>query len=101
MAHLSRLALFSATAIIVGGVSLGSLTGKIIDAGDGVLMVAAKGTVAPATSSADFPICHTPATPGPTNTLLRLAQTRTEVWLAGVLRNHVSGASGAAREPTF
>jgi tetratricopeptide (TPR) repeat protein len=79
MTHLSRLALFSTTAIIVGGVSIGSLTGKIIDAGDGVLMGAAKATVAPATSSADFPICHTPAIPARTNTLLRLAQTRTEV----------------------
>src|SRR5262249_4796266 len=35
--------------------------------------------IAPPTSSADFPICHTPATPGRTNTLLRVAQTRTEV----------------------
>src|SRR5262245_20702980 len=79
MTHLSRLALFSTTAIIVGGVSLGSLTDKIIDARDGVLMGAAKATIAPPTSSADFPICHTPATPGRTNTLLRVAQTRTEV----------------------
>jgi tetratricopeptide (TPR) repeat protein len=79
MTHLSRLALFSTTAIIVGGVSLGSLTGKIIDAGAGVLMGAAKATVAPPTLSADFPICHTAAAPGRTNTLLRLAQTRTEV----------------------
>src|SRR5262245_55816692 len=79
MTHLSRVALFSTTAIIVGGVSLGSLTDKIIDAGGGVLMGAAKATVAPPMSSADFPICHTPSTPGRTNTLLRLAQTRTEV----------------------
>src|SRR5262245_8751340 len=61
MTHLSRLALFSTTAIILGGVSLGSLTSKIIDAGGGVLMGAAEATVAPATPSADFPICHTPA----------------------------------------
>ena len=79
MTHLSRLALFSTTAIIVGGVSLGSLADKIIDAGGGVLMGAAKATVAPATSSADFPICHTLVTPGRTGTLLRLAQARTEV----------------------
>jgi len=79
MTHLWRLALFSTTAIIVGGVSLGSLADKIIDAGGGVLMGAAKATVAPATSSADFPICHTPATPGRTDTLVRLAQARTEV----------------------
>src|SRR5215813_7882374 len=78
MTHLLRLALFSTTAIIFGGVSLGSLTGKIIDGG-GVLMGADKATVAPPTSSADFPICHTPATPGRTDTLLRLAQARTEV----------------------
>ena len=56
MTHLSRLALFSTTAIILGGVSLGSLAGKIIDAGGGV--GAAKATAAPATPSADFPICH-------------------------------------------
>jgi len=79
MTHLSRLALFSTTAIIVGGVSLGSLADKIIDAGGGVLMGAAKATVAPATSSADFPICHTLVTPGRTGKLLRLAQARTEV----------------------
>src|SRR5262245_20486484 len=79
MTHLSRLALFSTTAIILGGVSLGSLTGKIIDAGGGVLLSAAKATVAPAAPSADFPICHTPAAVERTHTVLRLAQTRTEV----------------------
>src|SRR5215510_11359907 len=79
MTHLSRLALFSTTAIILGGVSLGSLTSKIIDAGGGVLMGAAKATVAPVAPSADFPICHTPAAVERTHTVLRLAQTRTEV----------------------
>jgi hypothetical protein len=73
MTHLSRLALFSTTAISLGGiVFLGSLTG-------GALMGAARATVAPASSSSDFPICHTPAAAERTNTVLRLAQTRTEV----------------------
>ena len=39
MTHLSRPTLFSTTAIIFGGIaSLGSLTGKTIDAGGGALM---------------------------------------------------------------
>jgi tetratricopeptide (TPR) repeat protein len=81
MTHLSRSTLFSTTAIIFGGiVSLGSLTGnKTIDAGGGALMGEARATVAPAASSSEFPICHTPAAAERTNTVLRLAQTRTEV----------------------
>src|SRR5262245_24889585 len=79
MTRLSRLALFSTTALVLGGVSLGLLAAKVIDAGGGVLMGTAKATVAPAASTSDFPICHTPATSGRTNTVLRLAQTRTEV----------------------
>src|SRR5262245_17729124 len=79
MTRLSRLALFSTTALVLGGVSLGLLAAKVIDAGGGVLMGAAEATVAPATPSADFPICHTPAAVARTHTVLRLAQTRTEV----------------------
>src|SRR6516165_8786778 len=41
--------------------------------------VAARATVAPAPSSSDFSICHTPATAERTNIVLRLAQARTEV----------------------
>src|SRR5262249_29622583 len=78
MTHLSRLTLFSTTAISLGGiVFLGSLTGEAISGGRGALMGAA--TVAPASSSSDFPICHTPAAAERTNTVLRLAQARTEV----------------------
>src|SRR5215469_6665105 len=78
MTHLSRLTLFSTTAISLGGiVFLGSLTGEAISGGREALMGAA--TVAPASSSSDFPICHTPAAAERTNTVLRLAQTRTEV----------------------
>src|SRR5215475_11082917 len=78
MTHLSRLTLFSTTAISLGGiVFLGSLTGEAISGGRGALMGAA--TVAPASSSSDFPICHTPATAERTNIVLRLAQARTEV----------------------
>jgi tetratricopeptide (TPR) repeat protein len=80
MSHLSRPTLFSTTAIIFGGiVSLGSLTGKTIDAGGGALMGEARATVAPASSSSDFPICHRPAAAERTNIVLRLAQMRTEV----------------------
>src|SRR5215471_19013450 len=80
MTHLSRLTLFSTTAISLGGiVFLGSLTGEAISGGRGALMGAARATVAPASSSSDFPICHTPAAAERTNTVLRLAQTRTEV----------------------
>jgi tetratricopeptide (TPR) repeat protein len=80
MTHLSWPTLFSTTAIIFGGiVSLGSLTGKTIDAGAGALTGEARATVAPTASSSDFPICHTPAAPERTNTVLRLAQMRTEV----------------------
>jgi tetratricopeptide (TPR) repeat protein len=39
----------------------------------------ARATVVPAASSSDFLICHTPVAAGRTNTVLRLAQTRTEV----------------------
>ena len=46
---------------------------KVISAG------APRATGAPASSSWDFPICHTPAAAERTNTVLRLAQTRTEV----------------------
>src|SRR5215472_5591312 len=78
MTHLSRLTLFSTTAISLGGiVFLGSLTGEAISGGRGALMGAA--TVAPTSSSSDFPICHTPAAAERTNTVLRLAQARTEV----------------------
>src|SRR5215475_6012152 len=78
MTHLSRLTLFSTTAISLGGiVFLGSLTGEAISGGRGALMGAA--TVAPTSSSSDFPICHTPAAAERTNTVLRLAQMRTEV----------------------
>jgi tetratricopeptide (TPR) repeat protein len=78
MTNLSRLTLFSTTAITVGGVAfLGSLTGEIISKGGIALMGPAKATVAPAASSSDFPICHTPVER--TQTVLRLAQTRTEV----------------------
>jgi tetratricopeptide (TPR) repeat protein len=74
MTHLSRLTLFSTTAISLGSiVFLGSLTGEVISAG------APRATGAPASSSWDFPICHTPAAAERTNTVLRLAQTRTEV----------------------
>jgi len=81
MTHLSRLTLFSTTAISLGGiVFLGSLTGEAISGGRGPLMGAARATtVAPALSSSDFPICHTSAVAERTNTVLRLAQTRTEV----------------------
>src|SRR5262245_26944765 len=78
MTHLSRLTLFSTTAISLGGiVFLGSLTGEAISGGSEALMGAA--TVAPASSSSDFPICHTPAAAERMNTGLRLAQVRTEV----------------------
>jgi tetratricopeptide (TPR) repeat protein len=80
MTHLSRLTLFSTTAISLGGiVFLGSLTGEAVSGGKETLMGAARATVAPASSSSDFPICHTPAAAERTNTVLRLAQTRTEV----------------------
>jgi tetratricopeptide (TPR) repeat protein len=80
MTHLSRPTLLSTTAIIFGGiVSLGSLTGKTIDEGGGALMGEARATVAPAVSTADFPICHTPAASERMNTVLRLAQMRTEM----------------------
>jgi hypothetical protein len=80
MTHLSRLTLFSTTAISLGGiVFLGSLTGEAISGDREALMGAARATVAPASSSSDFPICHTPAAAERTNTVLRLAQTRTEV----------------------
>ena len=80
MTHLSRLTLFSTTAISLGGiVFLGSLTGEAISGGKETLMGAARATVAPASSSSDFLICHTPAAAERTNTVLRLAQTRTEV----------------------
>ena len=80
MTHLSRLTLFSTTAISLGGiVFLGSLTGETISGDSEALMGAARATVAPASSSSDFPICHTPAAAERTNTVLRLAQTRTEV----------------------
>src|SRR5215470_10657972 len=80
MTHLSRLTLFSTTAISLGGiVFLGSLTGETISGDSEALMGAAGATVAPASSSSDFPICHTPAAAERTNTVLRLAQTRTEV----------------------
>src|SRR5262249_13597441 len=72
-------ALFSTTALILGGVSLGSLTSKIINGGGGVLMGAAKATVAPGMPSADFRFCHRPAPVDGPNEGLRLAQTRTEV----------------------
>src|SRR5262245_51096021 len=80
MTHRSRLTLVSTTAISIGGiVFLGSLTGEAISGGRGTLMGAARATVAPASSSSDFLICHTPAAAERTNTVLRLAQTRTEV----------------------
>jgi tetratricopeptide (TPR) repeat protein len=80
MTHLSRLTLFSSTAISLGGiVFLGSLTGEVISGGGGALMGEARATVVPASSSSDFPICHTPDAAERTNTMLRLAQTRTEV----------------------
>src|SRR5215470_6512581 len=80
MTHLSRLTLFSTTAISLGGiVFLGSLTGEAMSGGRGALTGAAKATVAPASSSSDFPICRTPAAGERTSTVLRLAQTRTEV----------------------
>jgi hypothetical protein len=80
MTHLSRLTLVSTTAISLGGiVFLGSLTSEAISGGKGTLMGAARATVAPASSSSDFSICHTPAAAERTNTVLRLAQTRTEV----------------------
>src|SRR5262245_379207 len=80
MTHLSRLTLFSTTASSLGGiVFLGSLIGEAISGGRGAVMGAARATVAPASSSSDFPICHTPATAEHTNIVLRLAQARTEV----------------------
>src|SRR5215510_10179530 len=80
MTHLSRLTLFSTTAISLGGiVFLGSLTGEAISGGRGALMGAARATVAPAPLSSDFLSCHSPAAAERTNTVLRLAQTRTEV----------------------
>jgi tetratricopeptide (TPR) repeat protein len=76
MTHLSRRVLFSTTAIGLGGfVLLGSLIGEVILTG--ALMGAAGATVTPTLPSLDFPICHTPA--ARTNTVVRLAQTRTEV----------------------
>ena len=77
MTHLSRLALLSTTAISLGGIIfLGSLTGEVIADRGEVLMAPASATVL-AASSSDFPICHTPVER--THTVLRLAQTRTEV----------------------
>src|SRR5262244_1067824 len=65
MTHLSRLTLFSTTAISLGGiVFLGSLTGEAISGGKETLMGTARAT---------------PAAAERTNTVLRLAQTRTEV----------------------
>src|SRR5215813_8386313 len=65
MTHLSRLTLFSTTAISLGGiVFLGSLTGEAISGGKETLMGTARATAAAAER---------------TNTVLRLAQTRTEV----------------------
>ena len=80
MMHSSRLTLFSTTAISLGGIAfLGALAGEAISGGGGAMMGAARATVASPSSSWDFPICHTPAAAERTNTVLRLAQTRTEV----------------------
>ena len=55
MTHLSRLALFSTTAISLGCiVFLGSLTGEVISGGGGALMGEARATVVPA-SKASLP----------------------------------------------
>src|SRR6476469_8851656 len=80
MMHSSRLTLFSTAAISLGGIAfLGALAGEAISGGGGAMMGAARATVASPSSSWDFPICHTPAAAERTNTVLRLAQTRTEV----------------------
>src|SRR4029077_13595024 len=64
----------------LGGIAfLGALAGEAISGGGGAMMGAARATVASPSSSWDFPICHTPAAAERTNTVLRLAQTRTEV----------------------
>src|SRR5262245_44485904 len=79
MMHPLRLTLLSTTAISLGGVVfLGSLTSEVISDRGGMLMAPASATLL-ATPSADFPICHTPAAAERTHTVLRLAQTRTEV----------------------
>src|SRR5262245_50763850 len=79
MMHPLRLTLLSTTAISLGGVVfLGSLTSEVISDRGGMLMAPASATVL-AASSSDFPICHTPAAAERAHTVLRLAQTRTEV----------------------
>src|SRR5262245_27762774 len=79
MMHLLRLTLLSTTAIGLGGVVfLGSLTSEVISDRGGMLMAPASATLL-AASSSDFPICHTPAAAERAHTVLRLAQTRTEV----------------------
>jgi hypothetical protein len=88
MLSLSRPTLFSTTAIIFGGiVSLGSLTGKTIDAGGGALMGEARATVAPASSSSDFPICHTPAAAERTNIVLSAASAGLSAFNESLERN--------------
>ena len=77
MMHLSRATLLSTSVISLGIiVFVGSLTNEVISgagAATGVSRAAA------ALSGSDFPICHTAAAAKRTDTVLRLAQTRTEV----------------------
>ncbi len=78
MTHLSRPTLLSTGVISLGViVFVGSLTNEVISAGAGAPTGLTRATAA--LSSSDFPICHTPAAAKRTETVLRLAQTRTEV----------------------
>src|SRR5262245_3938038 len=80
MTHLPRLSLFSTIATSLGGiVFLSSLTGDGLSGDGAALMPPAGATVAPVLLSSDFPICHTPAAAARANSLLCLAQARTEV----------------------
>lgn len=77
MMHLSRATLLSTSVIGLGIiVFVGSLTNEVIS---GAGLATGVSRAAAALSGSDFPICHTAAAAKRTDTMLRLAQTRTEV----------------------